>query len=66
MRAYLINIYLVVPRSRYSVEVKVKYQGHVFKKMAIVGGGIHVSQTHLVKICPAEFKVLMITCKDFS
>ena len=47
MKAYLINMHLLVPRSRSSAKVKVKYKGYIFKKNGHFGG-IHVSQTHLV------------------
>ena len=45
MKAHLIDTHLV-PRSRSSAKVKVKYQGHVSQKW--VFRGISVSQTHLV------------------
>ena len=49
MKAHLIDTHLVVPRSRLSAKVKVRYQGHVSQKMGGGGGGaISVSQTHLV------------------
>ena len=41
MKAHLNNTHLLVPRSRSSAKVQVKYQGHVSQKMG-------VSQTHLV------------------
>ena len=47
MKAHLIDNHPVVPRSRSSAKVKVKYQGHVSQKMG-VSGDISVSQTHLV------------------
>ena len=37
MKAKLINMHLLVPRSRSSAKVKVKYKGYIFKKMAILG-----------------------------
>ena len=37
MKAYLINMHLLVPRSRSSAKVKVKYKGYIFQKMAISG-----------------------------
>ena len=50
-RASILYIYIpfgktlsLVPKSRSSVKVKVKYQGHSFRK----NGGISVSQTQLV------------------
>ena len=47
MKAYLINMHLLVQRSRSSAKVKVRYKGYISQKMAI-SGGIRVSQTHLV------------------
>ena len=37
MKAHLIDTHLLVPRSRSSVKVKVKYQGHVSQKMGVSG-----------------------------
>ena len=37
MRAHLIDTHLLVPRSRSSAKVKVKYQGHVSQKMSVSG-----------------------------
>ena len=52
MKAYLINRHLLVPRSRSSAKVNVKYKDYISqKKMAVSGGGgggIRVSQTNLV------------------
>ena len=37
MKAYLINMHLLVPRSRSSAKVKVKYEGYVYQEMAVSG-----------------------------
>ena len=37
MKAHLIDTHLLVPKSRSSAEVKVKYQGHVSQKMGVSG-----------------------------
>ena len=37
MKTYLINMYLLVPRSRSSAKVKVKYKGYISQKMAVLG-----------------------------
>ena len=37
MKAYLINMHLLVPRPRSSTKVKVKYKGYISKKMAVWG-----------------------------
>ena len=47
MKTYLINMHLLVPRSRLSAKVKVKHKGYISQKNGHFGG-IHVSQTHLV------------------
>ena len=59
MKAYLINMHLLVPRSRSSAKVKVKYKGFIKKKKNGRFGGIRVSQIHLVvhdfiRICKAR------------
>ena len=37
MKAYFINMQLLVPRSRSSAKVKVKYKGYISQKMAVSG-----------------------------
>ena len=37
MKAYVINMHLLVPRSRSSAKVKVKYKGYISQKMAVSG-----------------------------
>ena len=37
MKAHLINTHLLVPRSRSSAKVKVKYKGYISPKMAVSG-----------------------------
>ena len=37
MKAHLIDTHLLVPRSRSSAKVKVKYQGHVSQQMGVSG-----------------------------
>ena len=37
MKAYLINMHLLVPRSRSSAKVTVKYKGYISQKMAVSG-----------------------------
>ena len=51
MKAYLINMHLLVPRSRSSAKVKVKYKGYISQKNGRFGG-IRVSQTHIVNSLP--------------
>ena len=42
------HTFLLVTRSRSSVKVSVKNQGHSFPKNGLWGGGIRVSQTHIL------------------
>ena len=37
MKAHLINTHLLVPRSRSSAKVKVKYKGYISQKLAVSG-----------------------------
>ena len=37
MKAYLVNMHLLAPRSRSSAKVKVKYKGYISQKMAVSG-----------------------------
>ena len=60
MKAYLINMHLLVPRSRSSAKVKVKYKGFISQKKGRFGG-IRVSKTHFVYVlklnCDSECTV---------
>ena len=47
MKAYLINMHLVVPGSRSSAKVKVKYKGYISQKMAVSGAFVF-QKTHLI------------------
>ena len=46
MKAYLINMHLLVPRSRSSAKIKVKYKGYISQKMAVLGA--FVFQQHVL------------------
>ena len=59
MEAHLIDTHLLVPRSRSSAKVKVKYQGHISQKRMF--GRISVSQTHLVDIVIPFFRIRIFT-----
>ena len=37
MKAYLINMHLLVPRPRSSAKVKIKYKGYISQKMTVSG-----------------------------
>ena len=54
MRAYLINTHLLVPRSRSSAKVKVKYKGYISQKMAV--SGAFLFHKH----------ILFVVCKCFQ
>ena len=60
MKAYLINMYLLAPRSRSSAKVKVKYKGYVSQKNGGFGG-IRVSQTHLVHLSNGALILPIVT-----
>ena len=49
MKARLINTHLLVPRSRSSAKVQVKYQGHVSQKMGV--SGALVFHKHILFTC---------------
>ena len=55
MKAHLYNTHLLVPRSRSSAKVKVKFQGHISKKKNGRFGGISVSETHLVSTMISQY-----------
>ena len=66
MKAHLIHTHLLVPRSRASAKVKVKYQV-MFLKRWVCFRGISVSQTHLVRGIPSVFMSVCISLfKIFS
>ena len=48
MKAYLINMHLLVSRSRSSAKVKVKYKGYISQKRTISGALVFHTHTHLV------------------
>ena len=62
MKAHLlIHIILLVPRSRSSAKVKVKYQGLFFQKTAILGALVFLKLIHLVfsLLFLDNFKILL-------
>ena len=64
MKAYLMTMHLLVPRSMSSAKVKVKYKGYVSQKIGRFGG-IRVSQTHLVFFLEVVSKIdLLWSCGD--
>ena len=54
MKAHLINMHLLVPRSRSSAKVKVKYKGNISQKMAVLG--VFVFHKHIL------FKFVICKC----
>ena len=45
MKAHFIDKHFLVPRSRSSAKVKVKYQGHVSQKMGVLGALVFFTNT---------------------
>ena len=62
MKAHLIDTHLLVPRLRSSAKVKVKYQGHAFQKMGVLGS--LVFQKHLFLV-GGSFKALFSQSEMF-
>ena len=54
MKAHLINMHLLVPRSRSSAKVKLKYKGNISQKMAVLG--VFVFHKHIL------FKFVICKC----
>ena len=55
MKAHLMDTHLLVPRSRSSAKVKVKYQGHISQEMAVPG--VLIFHKHILLI--AKFLLLL-------
>ena len=64
MKAYLINMHLLVPRSRSSAKVKVKYKGYISQKMAV--SVAFVFHKHILFFIILSFQSLMSAfhCRD--
>ena len=58
MKAYLIDTHLVLPRSRSSAKVKVKYQGHGSQKIG-VSGALVFHKHILLDLAPEIKKSIM-------
>ena len=58
MKAYLINMHMLLPRSRSSAKVKVKYKGFISQKMA-VSGAIVFHKHILLDFVPEIKKALL-------
>ena len=54
MKAHLINTHLLLPKSRSSAKVKVRYQGHFSQKMTVLGA--LVFQKHILFPRVTEFQ----------
>ena len=59
MKAYLINMHLLVPRSRSSAKVKVKYKGYISPKMAISGAFVFHKYILLIKFLLSPFRFVL-------
>ena len=79
MKALLIDTHLLVPKSRSSAKVKVKYQGHVSQKIGV--SGALVFHKHIlfssadalnldyskIALCGKDFSnMLFVVCKSFQ
>ena len=67
MKAHLIDTHLLVPRSRSSAKVKVKYQDHVSQKMGV--SGTLVFHKHILfplAFSPLPTSFLNSSLKDFK
>ena len=63
MKAHLIDTHLLVPRSRSSAKVKVKYQGHVSQKIGVSGALVFHKQI-LFFFFTNELILLFNTCRE--
>ena len=59
MKAFLINMHLLVPKSRSSAKVKVKFKGYISQKMAV--SGAFMFHKHILFIDTVK-PVLEMTC----
>ena len=64
MKAHLIDTHLLVPRSRSSAKVKVKYQGHVSQKMVV--SGALVFHKHIFLLLISRQKSRGLRTKTFA
>ena len=62
MKAHLIDTHLLVPRSRSSAKVKVRYQGHVSQKMGVFGA--LVFHKHILFYINPLPRMLMLDSSD--
>ena len=58
MKAYLTNMHLLVPRSRSSAKVKVKYKGYISQKMAV--SGAFVFHKHILSQLYFKWVILVL------
>ena len=61
MKAYLINMHLLVPRSRSSAKVKVKYKGYISQKMAVLGAFMFYKHI-LFKLYIIHYSFIAVHC----
>ena len=62
MKAYLINMHLLVPRSRSSDKVKVIYKGYISQEMAI--SGTFVFHKHILFIYSSNTYLIQTSLSD--
>ena len=66
MKAYLINMHLLVPRSRSTAKGKVKYKGYISQKIAISGS--FVFHKHILFLAPlaiGQRAYVMVCCPSW-
>ena len=61
MKAHLIDTHLLVPRSRSSAKIKVKYQGHLSQRMGVAGALVFHKHILFFFFSSPEHKVLMVS-----
>ena len=62
MKAYLINMHLLVPRSRSSAKVRVNYKGYISQKMAVSGAFLF----HKHILLPSVLKNILVLLRRFK
>ena len=62
MKAHLINTHVLVPRSRSSAKVKVKYQGHISQKMGVSGALVFHKHILFLFQSVRDAQIAILTC----
>ena len=64
MKAYIINMHLLVSRSRSSAKVKVQYKGYISQKMAVSGAFMFHKHILFISRCILFQQILKILLFD--